>query len=93
MPDKSKWMKQLQRFAWLIIILVLVSSCETFFKFRKAGMPSENDYKYFASRNIEAGTNPFRFHKANPDLDLGATIELDSRKIDASDEPLKLFLK
>jgi hypothetical protein len=86
-------MKQTINFASLVFILILVSSCGNLFKYRKAGFPSENDYKFFASRRIDAGTEPFRFHVPHQDMHLGTTIELDSRKIDASDIPLDLFLQ
>ncbi len=86
-------MKRTFNLVFLISFLILFSSCGNLFKFRKAGFPSENDYKFFANRKINTGTEPFRFHEASPDLQLGTTIELDSRKIDASDLPLELFLE
>lgn len=86
-------MKHTQNLVLLVSILILFSSCGNLFKYRKAGFPNENDFKFFASRRIYAGTQPFRFYEANPELQLGATIEVDSRKIDASDIPLELFLQ
>jgi len=78
---------------YLIGILLLFSSCGSFSKFSKIGLPESDDYKLFASRKIEPGTEVFHFHKANRNLNLGEKIEVDSRKIDAGDEPLELFLK
>lgn len=86
-------MKQKLNFSLLVFILILFSSCGTFFKFRKAGLPSENDYKFFASRKIDGGPTPFYFHEASPDPQLGKTVEVDSRKIDATDITLEQFLK
>jgi CubicO group peptidase (beta-lactamase class C family) len=86
-------MKQKLDFAFLFLFLILFSSCGNLFKFRKAGIPSENDYKFFASRGIDAGSNPFYFKESSIDLNLGKTIEVDSRKIDATDVPLEQFLK
>jgi CubicO group peptidase (beta-lactamase class C family) len=85
-------MKISDRLVFLLLILGLCSSCGSLFKYRKAGLPSENDYKFFANRRIESGTEPFRFQTAGKDFNLGQTIELDSRKIDASDETLEKFL-
>lgn len=86
-------MKRTLRLAFLVSFLVSVSSCGNLFKYRKAGFPNENDYKFFASRRIDNGTEPFRFYEANQDLQLGKTIEVDSKRIDASDIPLGLFLQ
>ena len=76
-------MRLFLRLALLIVILTLAASCQSLFKFRKAGIPSENDYKYFPSREIAASSEPFYFKVASRDLQLGKNIELDSRKIDA----------
>lgn len=86
-------MKLTLKLALFVFVLILVSACANLFKFRKAGFPNENDYKFFASRKIDAGTEPFHFYEASNDTILGTTIEVDSRKIDATDVPLDLFLK
>jgi CubicO group peptidase (beta-lactamase class C family) len=82
-----------KKIGYLIGILLLYSSCGSFSKFSKIGLPESDDYKLFASRNIEPGENTFHFSQANPNLNLGETIEVDSRKIDAGDEKLDLFLR
>lgn len=86
-------MKYLKSISVLIMFLILTTSCGSLFKFRKAGLPTENDYLFFPKRVIESGAYPFYFHKATKDLQLGQTIELDSRKIDANDQKLELFLE
>lgn len=86
-------MKKLKFLTVLLLFLFVGSSCGSLFKFRKAGLPSENDYLYFPKRAIESSPDPFYFHKAAKDLQLGKTIELDSRKIDANDQTLELFLE
>jgi CubicO group peptidase (beta-lactamase class C family) len=84
---------RVKTFGYLIGILLLCSSCGSFSKLSKIGLPESDDYKLFASRRIEPGTEPFHFYTANRDLNLGEKIEVDSRKIDAGDESLELFLK
>jgi CubicO group peptidase (beta-lactamase class C family) len=86
-------MIKVKKIGYLICILLLYSSCGSFSKFSKIGLPESDDYKLFASRNIEPGENTFHFSQANPNLNLGETIEVDSRKIDAGDEKLDLFLR
>lgn len=86
-------MKLTLKLALFVFVLSLFCGCANLFKFRKAGLPNENDYKFFASRKIAAGTEPFRFYEASNDTLLGTTIEVDSRKMDATDVPLDLFLK
>jgi CubicO group peptidase (beta-lactamase class C family) len=82
-----------KEFGYLISILLLCSSCGSFSKISKIGLPESDDYKLFASRPIEHGTETFHFYPPNPKLNLGETIEVDSRRIDAGDEKLDLFLK
>jgi CubicO group peptidase (beta-lactamase class C family) len=77
----------------LIAFLLLLAGCGGFSKFSKLGVPESDDYKLFANRKIETGNNTFHFCKASHDLNLGVTIEVDSRKMDATDEPLDKFLK
>jgi len=77
----------------LIAFLLLIVSCGNLSKISKVGLPEADDYKLFASRKIESGTEPFHFFKADHDLKLGETIEVDSRKMDAGDQQLDLFLK
>lgn len=79
--------------AGLIAILLLFSSCGHFSKLSKLGLPEADDYRLFASRKIETGNETFHFCKPDHDLNLGVTIEVDSRRIDASDQTLDLFLK
>lgn len=86
-------MKRTINLAFLVFLLILLSSCGNLFKFRKAGVPNNNDYKFFANQKIGNGTEPFRFKLPVGDPQLGTSIEVDSRKIDASDQPLELFLK
>jgi CubicO group peptidase (beta-lactamase class C family) len=86
-------MIKVKKIGYLICILLLYSSCGSFSKFSKIGLPESDDYKLFASRNIEPGENTFHFYPKNPNLNLGETIEVDSRKIDAGDEKLDLFLR
>ena len=77
----------------LIAFLLLIVSCGNLSKISKVGLPEADDYKLFASRKIESGTEPFHFFKAGHDLKLGEIIEVDSRKMDAGDQQLDLFLK
>jgi len=71
-------------FSWLVRQL---------FQIQKSRTPQRKRLFVFASRKVEAANKPFWFHKATSALDLGQTIELDSRKIDANDQPLEEFLK
>jgi len=77
----------------LIIFLLLLAGCGNISKFSKIGVPESDDYKLFASRKIESGIHAFHFYKPDHNLNLGKTIEVDSRKIDATDQPLDEFLK
>jgi len=77
----------------LIAFILLFSSCGKLSKISKIGLPESDDYKLFASRTIEPGAEAFHFYPSNPKLNLGETIEVDSRRIDAGDEKLDLFLK
>ena len=77
----------------LIILFFLGTSCGHISKFSKLGLPEADDYKLFASSKIDTGAETFRFCAPTHDLDLGKTIEVDSRKIDASNQQLELFLK
>lgn len=86
-------MNKLCILGWLAFLLLLFSSCGSFSKFSKLGFPEADDYKLFASRKIENGTQSFHFFEPMSDAKLGEKIEVDSRKIDASDEQLELFLK
>ena len=86
-------MSKLNKFGYLIGILLLYSSCGSFSKFSKIGLPESDDFKLFASREIEPGENIFHFYPPNLTLNLGETIEVDSRRIDAGDEKLDLFLR
>jgi CubicO group peptidase (beta-lactamase class C family) len=79
--------------AWLTILFFLVTSCGHFSKFSKLGVPEADDYKLFASRKIETGDDVFHFFEPNRNLNLGETIEVDSRKIDATDQKLAAFLE
>ena len=74
-------------------VILLFASCGKLSKFTKIGMPESDDYKLFASRAIEPGASVFHFHQSDRKRNLGETIEVDSRKIDAGDQPLELFLK
>jgi len=71
----------------------VISSCGEFSKISKIGIPEADDYRLFASREIKTGPKPFHFYTSARDLNLGQTIEVDSRRIDASDETLDGFLK
>jgi CubicO group peptidase (beta-lactamase class C family) len=86
-------MTKLKVFGWLVILHLLSSSCGSFSKFSKLGIPESEDYKLFASRKISTGNDVFYFHQTDSDLHLGDKIEVDSKKIDASDQKLELFLK
>jgi CubicO group peptidase (beta-lactamase class C family) len=86
-------MTKLRIFGWLAFLLILFSSCGAFSKFSKLGFPEADDYKLFANRKIETGTQTFHFCEPASDLKLGEKIEVDSRKIDASDQELGSFLK
>jgi len=77
----------------LIAVILLFTSCGKLSKISKIGVPESDDYKLFASRTIETGTETFHFYPSNPNLNLGETIEVDSRRIDAGDEKLDSFLK
>lgn len=78
---------------YLIAFLLLFVSCRNLSKLSKVGLPEADDYKLFASRKIETGTETFHFYQADHDLKLGETIEVDSRKMDAGDQQLDIFLK
>lgn len=57
-------------------------------------MPESDDYRLFARRNIQPGPETFNFfNSGSHNQNLGETIEVDSRKIDASDQTLEMFLK
>ena len=86
-------MKRFYELGWLVILLFLFTTCGRISKISKLGIPEADDYRLFASRKIETGTDVFHFFKPNLELNLGETIEVDSRKIDASDQKLGLFLK
>lgn len=86
-------MTKLFIFGRLVILFLLFTSCGAFSKFSKLGFPEADDYKLFASRKIEPGSSAFHFHETKIDLKLGEKIEVDSKKIDASDQELELFLK
>jgi len=86
-------MTKLKVFGWLVILHFLFSSCGAFFKFSKLGIPESEDYRLFASRKISTGQEVFHFQKPDKELKLGETIEVDSRKMDASDQKLDIFLK
>ncbi len=77
----------------LLVVFLLFFSCGKLSKISKIGLPESNDYKLFANRTIESGTETFHFYPSNPNLNLGETIEVDSRRIDAGDEKLDSFLK
>src|SRR5665647_1765146 len=78
---------------YLTVLFLLLASCGNLSKISKVGLPEADDYKLFASRKIETGHETFKFFKADHDLKLGETIEVDSRKMDAGDQKLDLFLK
>jgi CubicO group peptidase (beta-lactamase class C family) len=86
-------MAKLHIFSYLVAIIFLFTSCGNISKISKVGLPEADNYKLFASRKIETGNKAFHFYQADRDLKLGETIEVDSRKIDASDEQLESFLK
>jgi CubicO group peptidase (beta-lactamase class C family) len=86
-------MTKLKVFGWLVILHFLLCSCGAFSKFSKIGIPEADDYKLFASRKIDTGNEVFHFDQADTDLRLGEKIEVDSKKMDASDQKLGLFLK
>ena len=86
-------MNEIKKIGYLIGILLLNWSCGSFSKFSKIGLPESDDFKLFASREINPGENTFNFYPPNPHLNLGETIEVDSRKMDAGDEKLDLFLR
>ncbi len=77
----------------LWILIPLLAGCGRISKLSKLGFPEADDYKLFSSRKINSGTEPFYFFKPTADLNLGEIIEVDSRKMDASDQDLALFLK
>jgi len=77
----------------LISVLLGFASCGHFSKISKIGVPESDDYKLFASRKIESGPHTFHFYKPEYELKLGETIEVDSRKMDATNKPLDEFLK
>jgi CubicO group peptidase (beta-lactamase class C family) len=85
--------KKIYELGCLVILLYLITSCGRISKISKVGLPEADDYRLFASREIETGTDVFHFFKPTLNLNLGETIEVDSRKIDASDQKLGLFLK
>ncbi len=86
-------MKKFYPISFVLACLFLVSSCGNFAKISKIGLPDANDYKHFAFRNIENDGQPFHFYLPDHDPNLGKTIELDSRRIDAEDDYLDEFLK
>ena len=77
----------------LLVVLLLFISCGKLSKISKIGLPESDDYKLFAGRTIESGAETFHFYPSNPSLNLGETIEVDSRRIDAGDDKLDSFLK
>ena len=86
-------MNKLKLLVCLTGILFLYTSCGSFSKLSKIGIPESDDYKLFSSRKIETASEVFHFNIADRDLKLGEKIEVDSRKIDAGDQPLGSFLK
>jgi CubicO group peptidase (beta-lactamase class C family) len=86
-------MKKPNATGFLIALILLFASCGKLSKISKIGLPESDDYKLFASRTIQPGSETFHFYPSNPNLNLGETIEVDSRRIDAGDEKLDLFLK
>ncbi len=79
--------------ACLAILLLLAISCGNLSKISKLGLPEADDYKLFASRKIDNGTEAFHFFEPSHDPNLGEIVEVDSRKMDAYDEKLSSFLK
>ena len=86
-------MKRIPVISALLVILLISNSCGYFSKVSKIGIPEADDYKLFANRAIEPGSEPFYFQNPQKDLNLGQTIEVDSRRIDASNQTLDLFLE
>lgn len=79
--------------AFLTTILLLSVACGRISKISKIGFPESDDYRLFARQNIQAGSEAFHFYNSTNSLKLGQSIEVDSRRIDASDQSLEIFLK
>lgn len=77
----------------LIVAIILLASCGKLSKISRIGLPESDDYRLFTSRAISHGSEIFHFYKSGHTPNLGQSIEVDSRKIDAGDQALELFLK
>jgi hypothetical protein len=77
----------------LVIIMVVISSCDVYNTMRFGALPKQNDYSHFPQRKIENQSPVFNFIKPNKDYGLGKLIGLTNKSLNPSNVELDSFVK
>tara|TARA_R110002051_G_scaffold229006_1_gene291068 strand:- start:6354 stop:7487 length:1134 start_codon:yes stop_codon:yes gene_type:complete len=81
------------KFAFFIVILVLLSACSALRPLSFGAIPSQKSYKHFPSRIIENSDSVFNFIQPIKDYQLGEKIGMLSSDFNATNIKLDSFVK
>ena len=85
-------MEKLKVNVLLALIILGASSCNVYKTVKHGALPSQSDYSHFAQRKIDNQSPAFHFKKTNKDCNLGSSIGLTNRSLNATNVSLDNFV-
>jgi len=75
-----------------LTILLIFNSCNTIENTRYGGLPTQRSYKHFTNRKIDNQSSVFNFKDAEKDYNLGGSIVLTNKALNATNVTLDSFV-
>lgn len=85
-------MKNFKVIILLALVILGVSSCEVYRTLRYGVLPTQKDYLHFPQRKIESQSPTFYFKNPTKDYNLGTSIGLTNRSLNATNVSLDNFV-
>jgi len=85
-------LKNLHIIILYIIVIIGFSSCKVYKTVRYGGLPSQNDYRHFPQRKIKNQGPTFNFKNPKEDYNLGNSIGLTNKSLNATNVKLDSFV-